>query len=74
MRLDVAVHDALIVSVLKGFTDLGHDLKRLFRRQSARPFALSQVLPVDILHDEVVEVARDSEVMHADDWMVQARK
>ena len=53
LRLDVAVHNALVMGELERLADLRDDLQRLARGQLARPLQLPQVQAVHEFHDEV---------------------
>ena len=67
LRLDVAVHDALVVRELERVADLRDDLQRLARREPPGLLQLPQVQPLHILHDEVVQAARLPELVHGYD-------
>jgi len=49
------MHHALIVGVLQGLANLGHDGQRLLRLQLALAEQLPQVGPVHVFHEEVVQ-------------------
>ena len=67
LRLDVAMHDAVVMRELQRLADRRHDGQRLLRREAARLRCLSQIDAVDVLHQQEVELAGPSEVMHRDD-------
>ena len=73
LRLDVAVHHAVVVGVLERFADRRHDGQRLFRGEPAGRHRLAQVDPVDVLHHQVVEPARLAEIVDGDDVRVVQR-
>ena len=51
------MHHALVVSVLQGLANLGHDGQRLLRLQLALAEQLPQVGSVHVFHEEVVQGA-----------------
>ena len=75
LRLDVAMHDAVIMRALQSLTHRRHDAQRFLWRQLLGLKQLTQVHAIHELHDEEVEAASLPEVMHRDDVrMVQCRE
>ena len=70
LRFDVAVDDALVVSVLQRLADLWHDGQGLFRSQTSGLQRLTQIHTVHIFHEEEVIAVRFAEVEHHDDVRV----
>ena len=67
LRLDVTVHDPLLVGVLQGLADLRHDRKRLGRRELARVHELTQGDALDELHEQEQLPVGLAELVDADD-------
>ena len=65
-RLDVAMHDAVVMRKLQGFADLRHDRQGLIRSKPTGPLHFAQVGPAHIFHDQVMQVARFPEFMNGD--------
>ncbi len=66
-RLDVAMHDALVMRELERLAYLGHNLERLARGKFAGPFQLPQIQAVHKFHDEIRQPARLAEFINRHD-------
>ena len=53
VRFDVAMNDALSVSLVEGARNMAEDVRRLSSRQLARFELIVEALPVEQLHDDV---------------------
>ena len=74
LRLDVAMHDAVLVRVLQRLADRRHDGQRLLRREAPGLHRLPQIHAIHELHEQVVEPARLAEVVHGDDVRMAQRR
>jgi hypothetical protein len=75
LRLDVAMHDAVIVRALQRVAHRRHDAQRLLRREALGLQKLAQIHAIHELHEQVIKAACLSEVIHADDVrMIQRRE
>ncbi len=74
LRLDVAMHDAVLVRVLQRLADRRHDGQRLLRREAARLHRLPQIHAIHELHEQVVKPARLPEIVDRDDVRMIERR
>jgi len=64
---DIPVNNAFFVSVLERLTDLRNNFQGLLRTEFAGFLQLAQIPAFDVFHQEIVECARNTEIMHGND-------
>ncbi len=68
--LTFEVYDALLMGVLQGLTDCGHNRQRLLRRELPRLQQLPQAQPIGKLHEQVIQAIGLAEVIDGDNVRV----
>ena len=66
LRLDVAMHDAVLMRVLQRLADRRHDRQGLLRRKPAELHRLAQIHSVHEFHDQEIQPVAFSKLMHGD--------
>ena len=70
-RLDVAVDDPRLVREIERIEQLDHEAEHLLQVEALLGFeVVLQFLALDVLHDDVREIALGAEVVHLDDVAV----
>ena len=70
LRLDVPVHDALVVRVLQRLADLRHDGQSFLRRHPPAPEQLPQGQAIHELHQQIIAPLHLAKIIHRDNLRV----